>query len=394
MGIFNFNKNKQAEAIQVEQTKSSFDTSVASFNLEAIDSMPCIIKHKNKQWVSYGHSDNYPSILEDVYFSSPTLSAILQTKAELIYTDSYKMNSNSYQNYSVKEQSFIDTTLKRLDSQIDGLSLDFQIQGQMAIEVIWSLDHTKIVEINHLKMSKLRSGEMVNGSIKEWYFSDNFEAQRPDVVRIPVFDVNNKEEFRQVLVIQKNTIKNDYYPEPSYLSALNWAMLESNVGVYYKALIQNGFNPGMVITFMQKPSTMEERDTIVSELKRSHAGAVNTSKPFILFAAGKELAPTIETLNAPNLDAQFTVISEQITTKILTGNRITTPELFGIAIPGQLGSADYETKVNTFVKFVVKPEQKYFNELYNTVLDAMKLSVYIEFNLPNLNSTSTDNTKK
>jgi hypothetical protein len=241
-------------------------------------------------------------------------------------------------------------------------------------------------------MSKLRSGEMVNGSIKEWYFSDNFEAQRPDVVRIPVFDVNNKDEFRQVLVIQKNTIKNDYYPEPSYLSALNWAMLESNVGVYYKALIQNGFNPGMVITFMQKPSTMEERDAIVSELKRSHAGAVNTSKPFILFAAGKELAPTIETLNAPNLDAQFTVISEQITTKILTGNRITTPELFGIAIPGQLGSADYQTKVNTFIKFVVKAEQKYFNELYNTILDAMKLSVDIEFNLP-YTEASTDITK-
>jgi hypothetical protein len=68
------------------------------------------------------------------------------------------------------------------------------------------------------------------------------------------------------------------------------------------------------------------------------------------------------------MDKQYTVLAEQITQKILTGSRVTTTELFGIAYPGQLGSSDFETKVKCFEKFVIRPDQKIFEAAINEIL--------------------------
>jgi hypothetical protein len=149
---------------------------------------------------------------------------------------------------------------------------------------------------------------------------------------------------------------------------MDWITLESQVGLYYRSLIENGFNPSMVVKFYRKPASQEERDDVVSGLKRSFGGVKRAGKAIVMFSDGKELSPDVTPIEVSNVDKQFTIISDQITQKILTGERATTPELFSIMVPGQLGNGDFETKVKCFTKFVVQPDQRVFENAVNDIL--------------------------
>jgi hypothetical protein len=248
------------------------------------------------------------------------------------------------------------------------LSLDYQIYGAMAFELIWSLDFSKIVEVNRIDVSKLRSGKYEDGKIEEWFYKRDWANAREHETCIYTLNTADKEHHRQILYVPGQKVSNEYYGEPSYLGAMDWVTLESQVGVYYRSLIENGFNPSVIIRFYRKPASQEERDDIVNGLKRSYGGVKKAGKAVVMFSDGKELAPDITPVDVPNVDKQFTVISDQITQKILTGERATTPELFSIMVPGQLGSGDFETKVKCFTKFVIQPDQRIFEEAINKIL--------------------------
>jgi hypothetical protein len=139
--------------------------------------------------------------------------------------------------------------------------------------------------------------------------------------------------------------------------------------------MENGFNPSVIVRFFRKPSSFEERDEIVSGLKRSFGGIKNSGKAIVMFSDGKELAPEVTPIEVSNIDKQFTVISDQITTKILTSHRVTTPELFGIAVSGQLGNGDFSTQVEAFQKFVIQPTTNFVDDLINKILKINGLDV-------------------
>jgi hypothetical protein len=187
-------------------------------------------------------------------------------------------------------------------------------------------------------------------------------------VCIEVLDRGDKENHRQIFYVSGPKVSNEYYGEPTYLAAMDWITLESQVGLYYRSLIENGFNPSMVVKFYRKPASQEERDDVVSGLKRSFGGVKRAGKAIVMFSDGKELSPDVTPIEVSNVDKQFTIISDQITQKILTGERATTPELFSIMVPGQLGNGDFETKVKCFTKFVVQPDQRVFENAVNDIL--------------------------
>ena len=175
-------------------------------------------------------------------------------------------------------------------------------------------------------------------------------------------------------------ISNEYYGEPSYQASIDWVKLESQTGLYYSSLIENGFNPSVIVKFYRKPASLDERSQIVQGLKKSFGGVKNSGKAVVLFSDGKELAPDIQTVDVASVDKQFTVIADQIVQKILTGERVTTPELFGIQVPGSLGSSDFETKVRAFTRFVIRPDQIILEDTINEILKLNGYDVKFKFN--------------
>jgi hypothetical protein len=365
MNIFGYKLSKErpepiVEAIKMSQTVSD---SIDTIKLSVLTDLPMIGYNRTEPWVNYGVDNLYPEFLKDLYNTSPTHNAIVKTKAQIVVGEGFKYNDT---NYDEKDKINILKVLNQIDRDIYEYSLDFQIYGAMALELIWSLDFTKVVEINRIDPAKLRSGKYEEGEVTEWYYKRDWRDRREEAVCIYPLDKSDKQNHRQLLYIGSQMVSNEYYYEPSYIGAIDWITLESQCGVYYRGLIENGFSPTIVAKFYRKPATQEERDIVMGGLKKNYTG-VKGNKILGIFSDGKELAPDINPIEVSNMDKQFTVISDQITQKIITGERAT-PELCGIAIPGQLGNGDFDTKVKVFSKFVIRPDQRIFEKTVNQIL--------------------------
>ncbi len=367
---FTLTRAKQAPMPAQEAPKTSSD-SMHSFSLGAETDLPLIIESRNADWVLYGEDNLYPEYLKEMYNTSPTHNAIVKTKAQMVVGEGWEFSEDFITNSPEKDIIIATQLALQIQKHAYDLSLDYQLYGAMAIEVIWSLDHSRIVELNRLDPACIRSGKFEDGKVSCYYYKRNWADRREDEVEIERFDRADLDSHRQLLYIAPQKVSNEYYGEPSYLGAMDWINLESQVGLYYKSLIENGFNPSLLIKYYRKPANQEDREDLVNGLKRSFGGVKRAGKAMVIFSDGKELAPDITPVDVQNVDKQFVVIADQITQKILTGERATTPELFGLSVPGQLGSGDFETKVKCFEKFVIRPDQRVFesavNELYASI---------------------------
>lgn len=366
-------KKKTSEVVDVKDGGDA----VGGFSLSAVTDLPKIKESRNSEWVNYGDDNLYPEYLKDMYNTSPTHNAIVKTKSLMVVGDGYTWDDTLL---NEKEKIDVLKILKAIDRDAYEYSLDYQLQGAMAFEIIWSLDFSKVVMVNRIDVSKLRSGKFEDGRVEEWFYKRDWSDRREEAVCIHSLDLSDRENHRQLLYIPGQMVSNEYYGEPSYLSAMDWITLESQVGLYYRSLIDNGFNPSVVVKFYRKPNSPEERNEIVSGLKSTYGGVKKAGKVMVLFSDGKELAPDVEPVAVQNVDKQFTVISDQITTKILTGERATTPELFGITTPGQLGTGDFETKMKVFEKWVIRPDQRIYEKAVNEILRLNGYSVNFKLN--------------
>lgn len=373
MEIFGYTLGKTKSTVELPTT---YNDEVRAMSLSVVFDIPKVIVNKSKNYVEYGVDNLYPEFLKSLYNSSPTHQSIVKTKANMVVGDGYTYDDT---NLVEKDKINVIKLIDFIDKDLHDLSLDFQIQGGMAFEVIWSLDFTRVVEINRVDMSKLRCGRFDDGEIREWYYKRDWNNKQESPICIPSLDKGNKQDHRQLFYVGMNKVSNDYYYEPSYLGAIDWITLESQCGVYYRSLIEGGFSPSIAVKFFRKPANQEERDEIVRGMKKSYTG-VKGNKLLAIFSDGKDLAPEIQTLDVQNMDKQFTVIADQITQKIITGERATTPELFGIAIPGQLGTGDFDTKVKCFTKFVIQPEQKIFEKAINKLISLNGYDVKFKLN--------------
>lgn len=377
---FKFRRDTKVETTVVDTKDNGTDLVESVMNFAMETSLPIIKEENTYDWVRYKSDlgDEYPEYLEKLYNNSPTHQAIIDTKSLIVAGDGFEVDDiNITEEQKLDLYKFMEFTDGKRDIEdfIRTLSKDNELYGSICIEVIWSLDFSKIVKINRISPKNIRSGKFEDGEIKCFYYSRDWSNRREEVSRIPSFDVNNKREHRQLLYLGTQMVSNEYYFEPSYLASCNWIELESNTGLFYRSLMENGFNPSVIVKFFRKPSTLEERDEVVRGLKSSFGGVKNSGKAVVLFSDGKELAPEIEPIAVSNLDKQFTVISDQITTKILTGGKVTTPELFGITTAGKLGNADFETQVEAFNKFVIRPQQQFINRVINKILKVNGLDV-------------------
>lgn len=375
MGLLeNFRFKKQTTETEVIKNVVKSVDQVNTFNLSLETSLPIVKEIGNKDWVDYltDQNEQYPDYLDKLYSSSPTHSAIVDTKSLIVAGNGYTIDDS-------KLNEIQKTSLNQLLSYIDGkhsiedlltdISKDFELYGSIYLEIIWSLDFSRPIKIKRISQKNIRSGKMdENGDVKSFYYSRNWSDRREEIKEIPSFDITNKEDYRQLLFIPVQMVSNDYYGEPQYLPSINWIELESQTGLYYKSLLNNGFNPSVVIKFFRKPASVEERSEIINNLKSSFGGVKQAGKAVVMFSDGKELAPEISPIEVSNVDKQFVVIADSIVTKILTGHRITTPELLGISIPGKLGTADFATQVDAFQQFVIRPNQKVIEQLINKLL--------------------------
>ena len=350
-------------------TPRNFDEgSIESILLRGIE-LPTPKEQKDIDWVLFGQHNSFPKDLLEYRNSSAIHDAIIEGKTSLIAG-----NGLLFDDTRDLSDSFIVNNWRlvpfwrKLDKVFWMVTRDQQTFGYSAFEVIYSMDKTRIADINWIDASRLAVGKKNNlDQVECYYYSANWSNIKQNPPRkIEAWNPNGKE-LRQLVFIKYDDNNMDYYALPNYFSALKWVKADGLMADYNLSAIENGFSPSIVFKFYKKP-TPEERRMNAEAIKKQHGGTKNAGKALIFYADGKELAPDVSTIDATNIDQRLLQVADQIVQQIISGHRAQ-PELLGIPTPGRLGgSTDLLQSWNIFNTMVIKPERKIVLDSFKEVL--------------------------
>ena len=354
--------------------KNKSDLSIV--NLSTYTS-PQVKEVRGKDFIEYGEDNNYFQYLIDRYNGSPTNNAIINGVSEMIYGKGLDAtDSNRKPNEYAQMMSLFNKDCTRK------LCYDLKLMGQCAIQVIYSKDRTKIVQLEHMPVETLRA-EKCNekGEIEGYYyFSDWSKYKRGnELKRIPAFGTSK--EGLEILYIKPYRAGFKYYSPVDYQGGTQYAELEEEISNFHLNNILNGLAPSMLINFNNSTPSPEQREMIERRIYEKFSGSSNAGKFILAFNDSPETAATIEPVQLSDAHQQYEFLSNESSKKIMVAHRVVSPMLFGIKDDTGLGNNADELKTASilFDNLVIKGFQNLLIEGFNQILAYNDISLHLYF---------------
>jgi len=339
-------------------------SNIQAINLSAYQPVEAVEKENRSGWIDYGSNNLYPSYLLNLFHNSPIHNALVNSIA-----------------YMIEGKG----TGTILDNALQGIAFDLKLQGAFVAEVIWSMDFTRVVQINHLPFENCRLAydkeeDDITGIFysKDWA---NTRSKRGKPEFIPAFNPSlAQEQPRQVIYAHGMSAGSVYYPKPDYFGALNYIELSYQMGLYHVNNILNGLFPSFIINFLNGIPQKEEREAIRREWETRLSGASNAGKFLMTFNEDPARAPQIEAFPLSDADKQYQFLSEETAKQIMVGHRVVSPLIHGIRDTTGFGSNKDEMLVGLeiFNNQVIKPYQRIIERVFTPILG----DINIEMNSP------------
>jgi hypothetical protein len=339
-------------------------SNIQAINLSAYQPVEAVEKENRSGWIDYGQNNLFPQHLINLYQNSPIHNALVNSIA-----------------YMIEGQG----TGTILDNALQGIAFDLKLQGAFVAEVIWSMDFTRVVQINHLPFENCRLAydkeeDDITGIFysKDWA---NTRSKRGKPEFIPAFNPSiAQEQPRQVIYAHGMSAGSVYYPKPDYFGALNYVELSYQMGLYHVNNILNGLFPSFIINFLNGIPQKEEREAIRREWETRLSGASNAGKFLMTFNEDPTRAPQIEAFPLSDADKQYQFLSEETAKQIMVGHRVVSPLIHGIRDTTGFGSNKDEMLVGLeiFNNQVIKPYQRIIERVFTPILG----EINIEMNSP------------
>ena len=246
---------KRNEKGQFSKTKVS---EFGFVNLSTYTS-PQISEVSGEDWIEYGADNDYFQYLIDRYNGSPTNNAAINGISQQIYgkglnaTDSSRKPNEYAQMISLFKKDVVRK-----------LCYDLKLMGNCAIQVIYSKDRSKIVQVEHMPIETLRAEKCnEDGDVPAYYyFKDWANIKRNDVpLRIPAFGMSNED--IEIYYVKPYKSGFYYYSPVDYQGGLQYAELEEEVSNYHLNNIMNGLAPSMLINFNNGTPNQQERRSVI-----------------------------------------------------------------------------------------------------------------------------------
>ena len=333
---------------------------------------PEVVESKKHDWVGYGEDNMYFKYLIDRYNGSPTNNAAINGIAEMIYGKGLEAtdSEDKPREYEKMKSLFKKDCMKKV-------CYDYKMMGQASLQIIYSKDHSEIVEVSHIPVETLRAEKASNGEIKAYYYSNDWEDVKPtdNLKRISAFGTS--QDGIEILYIRPYRAGYYYYSPVDYQGGLQYSELEEEIANYHISNIQNGLQPSMLINFNNGTPDKEARDMIEKAIYDKFSGTSNAGKFILAFNDSKELAATVDPIMINDAHQQYQFLSDESMKKVMVSHRIVSPMLVGIKDNSGLGNNAEELQTASLLmdNTVIRPMQV-------TILD--ELEKILEFNNINL----------
>jgi hypothetical protein len=330
------------------------ENNIQAINLSMYQPVEAVEKDNRAGWIDYGFNNLFPQHLITLYYNSPIHNALTNSIA-----------------YMIEGQG----TGTILDNALQGIAFDLKLQGAFVAEVIWSMDFTRVVKINHLPFENCRLAydKEEDDITGVWYSKDwaNSRSKKGKPEFIPAFNPSQAEEQpRQVIYAHGMMAGSSYYAKPDYFGALNYVELSYQMGLYHVNNILNGLFPSFIINFLNGIPQKEEREAIRREWEERLSGASNAGKFLMTFNEDPTRAPSIESFPLSDADKQYQFLSEETAKQIMVGHRVVSPLIHGIRDTTGFGSNKDEMLVGMeiFNNQVIKPYQRIITNTFAPIL--------------------------
>ena len=354
--------------------KNKSDLSIV--NLSTYTS-PQVKEVRGKDFIEYGEDNNYFQYLIDRYNGSPTNNAIINGVSEMIYGKGLDAtNSNKKPNEYAQMMSLFNKDCTRK------LCYDLKLMGQCAIQVIYSKNRTKIVQLEHIPIETLRAEKCNDkGEIEAYYyFSDWSKYKRGnELKRIPAFGTSK--EGLEIMYIKPYRAGFKYYSPVDYQGGTQYAELEEEISNYHLNNILNGLAPSMLINFNNGTPDPEQREMIERRIYEKFSGSSNAGKFILAFNDNSETAATIDPIQLSDAHNQYQFLSDESSKKIMVAHRVVSPMLFGIKDSTGLGNNADELKTASilFDNLVIKGFQNLLIDHFDQILAYNDISLNLYF---------------
>jgi hypothetical protein len=324
---------------------------------------------KGVGYYEYGHLNDYPEYLLELYKKSAKHQALIKGKINYICGNGWKAG-DVYGELFIRNANQVET----LEEVTKKIVTDNELFGGFYLQVIWSMNGM-ISDIYHVDYSKVRT----NKDNTEFWIKDNWKDRHEEVKVYPAFNPNFPK-GSQILFVKEYRAGISIYPLPSYFGGLNYIESDIEVSKHVLGNAQTGFTPSKLITLPNGEPNPEEKRIIERKFENKFTGS--DGKKFLLsFVNDSGRKPIIDDLGASDLTKEdFGHVDELIRTNIYVAHQITTPALFGIAEPGKLGSRQemrdgYEIFKNTYINYKQRQIEAVINMIgsYRGVKEPMTL---------------------
>jgi hypothetical protein len=386
MGLFNLRKSEPVQVVEVGgyQSFSTPFLKVPTTNL----SLPFVDdRFQARGYVPFGEDNLYPQYLNQMYYTSPLHSAIVNYKVNAVCGGGYELlvdglaAMDKVDSYAAEKRIGIRRNMKPV-------LLDLIVHGR--VYFIIHLKNGKAIKFKRLgaekvRISKCKTMYLVNDNWLYLTKIDKYEPYHPEC-----------KDGVYIYACENQSLGQDIYSLPSYTSALNWVFLDGEMSYLHKSNIQNSVFPSFAMMFPKKPQGREEME-LIKETVNKLKGAENAGKAVAFFANNQEQLPKIEAIPTNNNDQLFIQTDGRIDEKICQAHEID-PLIMGIRVSGKLGSGmELQQSYQTFEKNVIIPLREELEYIFNDLLEisgAKSQFVCVEYRIIGESIVETTQTKR
>jgi hypothetical protein len=323
---------------------------------------------KGEGYMQYGQNNDYPQYLLDLFNKSAKHNAIIRGKVNYIVGNGWAGEQDMIKKVN-RDETLNDLTKK--------VALDLELFGGAYIQVIWSVMGGQVAELWHCDYTKIRT----NKDNTQFWYKDDWKLTR-NQEKAEIYNAFNPANPQgvQILYVKEYRPGMNVYSLPGYFGALNYIESDVEVSKHVLGNAQTGFSASKLITLPNGEPSPEEKRLVSKQFDNMYTGA-DGKKYLLAFVNDLTRKPIVDDLGASDLTKEdFSRVDELIQTNIFSGHQITSPDLFGIAVPGQLGNRQqlrdsYEIFNNTYVRYKQMQIEGVFNMLgqYAGVTEELKL---------------------
>ena len=345
-----------------------------TFNSPVIDpTLPKVFEVRGHSWVNYGDNNLYPNLQITPLYNASAMNRSCITSKHIYTVGEGLETKNADLEYVLKRANEIEGW----NDIFTKASLDYIIYGGFALNIIWNELGDKITDMYHVDFNTVRSGHIDKETDKvEWYYySADWSKYKKDIYKPKAYKSFSPSQAdlypNQVLYFFDHNPGNIFYPTCSYSGSLTDISLDVSIASFHYYNLQNGLAPSLFISMNNGIPSPEERQDIYGELASSFSGVEGAGKFFLAFSQDKEHATEVTPIAAENSDYYIT-LENRITSRILTGHRITSPLLLGIKDTGGSSLSNNKDEIlvasNHFNATVIKPIQKVLIKVFDRLL--------------------------